>query len=78
MEIRLKKDRIRITNIDIKDYTSKHTPTEESCGGWLLYVKDPLKYIFKKKLQIYKAAELDSTFIELLSSYGKNVLVGCI
>ena len=73
----LEKD-TRTTNIDIKGYTFEHTPTETSCGGSLLYIKDTLKYICRKDLQIYKAAELESTFIELLSSSGKNTIVGCI
>ena len=44
-ERRLKKDRTRTTNIDINGYTFEHTPTEASCGGSLLYMKDNLKYI---------------------------------
>ena len=74
----LEKDTTRTTNIDIKGYTFEHTPTETSCGGSLLYKKDTLKYICRKDLQIYKAAELESTFIELLSSSKKNTIVGCI
>ena len=73
---RLKKDTTRTTNIDIKGYTFEHTPTETSCGGSLLYIKDTLKYICRKDLQIYKAAELESTFIELLSSSGKKYNCG--
>ena len=64
---RLKKGRTRTTNIDIKGYTFEHTPTEASCGWPLLYIKDTLKYICRKDLQVYKPAELESTFIELLS-----------
>ena len=50
--------------------------TEASCGGSLLYIKDTLKYICRKNLQIYKVAEPESTFIKLLSSFGKNTIVG--
>ena len=74
-ESRLKKGRTRTINIDIKGYTFEHTPTEASCGGSLLYIKDTLKYICRKDLQIYKQAELESTFIELLSSSGKKIIV---
>ena len=77
-ENRLKKDTTRTSNIDIKGYTFEHTPTETSSSGSLLYIKDTLKHICRKDLQIYKAAELESTFIELLSSSGKNTIVGCI
>ena len=69
-ESRLKKGGTRPTNIDIKGYTFEHTPTEASCGGSLLYIKNTLKYICRKGLQICKPAELESTFIELLSSSG--------
>ena len=65
------KGRTRTTNIDIKGYTFEHTPTEASCAGSLPYIKDTLKHICRKDLQIYKSAELESTFIELLSSSGK-------
>ena len=74
----LKKGRAKTTNIDIKGYTFEHTPTEASCGQSPLYIKDTLKYICRKDLQIYKPAELESTFIELLSSSGKTITVGCI
>ena len=74
----MKKGRTRTTNIDIKGYTFEYKPTEASCGGSLLYIKDTLKYICRKDLQIYKPAELESTLIELLSSSGKYIIVGCI
>ena len=74
----LKKYTTRTNNIDINSYTFEHTPTEASCGEPLLYIKDTLKYKCRKNLQIYKAAGLESTFIELLSSSGKNTIVGCI
>ena len=77
-ESRLKKDATRTTNIDIKGYTFEHTPNETPCGGPLLYIKKTLKYICRKDLQIYKATELESAFIELLSSSRKNTIVGCI
>ena len=77
-ESQLKKGRTRTTNIDIKGYTFEHTLTDVSCGGSLLYIKDTLKYICRKGLQIYKPAELESNFIELLSSSGENIIVGCI
>ena len=51
---------------------------QASCGRTLLYIKDTLKYICRNDLQIHKAGELESTFIELLSSSGKNIIVGCI
>ena len=68
---------IRI-DIDINGYNLEHTPTEASCGGSLLYIKNKLNYISQKDLNIYKKSELESTFIEILTSSGKNIIVGCI
>ena len=34
--------------------------------------------MFRKALQIYKTAELESTFTKLLTFSGKNIIVGCI
>ena len=69
---------LRTTNIDINGNNLEHTPTEASCGGSLLYIKNQLHYISRKDLNIYKKSELESTFIEILTSSGKNVIVGCI
>lgn len=35
---------IRKSNINIKDYTSEHTPNESTCGGVLPYINNYLKY----------------------------------
>ena len=40
--------------------------------------KGKLKYTCRKYLQIYKAVKIESTFIELLSSSGKNLIGSCI
>ena len=77
-ETRLKKQTLRTTNIDINGYNLEHTPTEASCGGSLLYVKNKLNYISRKDLNIYKKNELESTFIEIITSSGKSIIVGCI
>ena len=45
-ENRLKKDRTRTTNIDMKGFTSKHAPTEESCCGVTSLHKGPIKVYF--------------------------------
>ena len=74
----LKKDRTRTANIEIPGYTIEHTSTEAYCGGTLLYIKDSLKYVCRNNLEIYKAGELESTFVELFSSSGKHIIIGCI
>ena len=43
----------------------------------VIYVKNKLNYISRKDLNIYKKNELGSTFIEIITSSGKNI-VGCI
>ena len=77
-ETQLKKQKLRTTNIDINEYNLEHTLREASCGGTLLYVKSELNYISRKDLNIYKKNELESTFIEILASSGKNIIVECI
>ena len=54
------------------------TPAEASKGGALLYISEELNYKSRKDLQIYKAKELKSTFIEITSKKRKNFVVGCI
>ena len=44
-ETRPEKQTLRTTNIDINGYNLTHTPTEASCGGTLLYVKNKLNYL---------------------------------
>ena len=77
-EIRLKKQILRTTNIDSNGYNLEHTPAETSCGDSLLYVKNKQNYISRKDLNIYKKNELESAFIEILTSSGKNIIAGCI
>ena len=73
---RLKNQTLRTTNIN--GYNLERTPTEASCGGTLLYLKNKLNYISRKVFKIYKKNELESTFIEILTSSDNNIIVGCI
>ena len=61
-------------------YNIKHTPTESSNGGTLLYIKQGINYKLRKDLQIYKSKELESTFIEVLEPGmpRNNMIIGCI
>ena len=77
-ETRFKKKTLKTTNIDINGYNLEHTPTETFCGGTLLYVKIKPNYISRKDLKTYKKNELMSTFIEILTSSGKSIIVKCI
>ena len=42
------------------------TPTEASKGGTLLYISDKLDYKPRKDLELYKAKQIESTFVEIL------------
>ena len=70
----LKKQTLTTTNIDINGYNLEHTPTETSCGGSLLYVKNKLSYISQKDVNVYKKNGIESTFIEILTFSGKNII----
>ena len=77
-ETRLKKNSIRNINIDLKEYTIEHTPTEANCGGTLLYINNTFNYAVRNDLRIYQKKEIESIFIEIINPKGKNVIVGCI
>ena len=77
-ETKLKRDILRTTNIDLKGYSFEHTPTEASCGGTLLYLKNNKNYTLRDDLKIYKSKELETTFIEIINPKEKNIIVGCI
>ena len=74
-KINISFDVIRVAEIR---FNLEHTPTEASCGGSLLYVKNKLNYFSRKDLNIYKKNELESTFIEILTSSGKIIIAGYI
>ena len=61
-ECRIKK-KTPLSNFDLTNYVHEQTPTEASKGGTLLYISEELNYKTCKDLQIYKAKELESTFI---------------
>ena len=77
-ETGLNKSSIRNTNIDLSGYSFEHTPTEANCGGALLYIDNNINYIVRDDLCIYRSKELESVFIEIINSKGKNTIVGCV
>ena len=77
-ESRIKKDKQSITDITLDNYLIEHTPTEASNGGTLLYINSKCSYKTRHDLEIYKPKELESTFIELIYPFEKNIIVGCI
>ena len=73
-----KRNKPPLSNIDLTNYIHEQTPTEASKGGTLLYISEELNYKTCKDLQMYKAKELESTFIEIINKKRKNLIVGCI
>ena len=77
-ETRFKKSSIRNTNIDLNGYSFEHTPTEANYWGALFYVDNSLNHIVRNDLCIYRSKELESVFIEIIISKGKNTIVGYV
>ena len=65
-------------NINLPNYTHVQCETESNKGGTLMYISNRLNFEHRLDLQIYKAKELESNFIEVNNPKGKNYLVGCI
>ena len=78
-ETKLRKGVEPSKHIDIPSYEYIHTPTEASKGGTLIYISNRIEnYKPRKDLEIYIPRKLESTFIEIISSKGKNTIIGCI
>ena len=77
-ETRITKNKAQINHIDLTNYSYEHCPTESSAGGTLLYIRNHLSYKTRNDLNIYKSAELESTFLEIINHKKLNILVGCI
>ena len=54
------------------------TPTEGEKGGVLIYARNGINYIPRNDLNIYSSKELESQFIEVVESGGKNNIIGVI
>ena len=65
-ETRITKQTSRTTNINLRDYAIEFTPTESSAGATLLYIASHLSYKPRPDLNIYKANQLESTFVEVI------------
>ena len=77
-ESRIKKDSSSPINFQLSNYSFKHTQTESSAGGILLYINRRLSYQLRDDLRIYDPGKIESTFIEIICSKSTNVIVGCI
>ena len=77
-ETKLLKDVAPVQDIDLPNYEKEYTPTEASKGGTLLYISNKLNYKPRKDLEVYEPKKLESTFVEIINTTGKNFIVGCI
>ena len=66
------------SNINLNNYSFEFTPTESTAGGTLLYIANHLSYKSRNDLNLYKANQLESTFIEIINSKKSNIIVGCL
>ena len=63
-ETRITKNKAQINHIALTNYSCEHCPTESSAGGTLLYIRNHLSYKTRNDLNIYKSADLESTFLQ--------------
>ena len=66
-ETRITKNKSPINNIYLTNYSYKHCPTKCWAGGTPLQFKNHLSYKNRDDLNVYKSAELDSTFIKTIN-----------
>ena len=77
-ETRIMKKTSLTSNISLNNYSFEFTPTESTAGGTLLYIANHLSYKSRNDLNLYKANQLESTFIEIINSTKSNIIVGCL
>ena len=77
-ESRLTTKRDPMNHINIPGYSIEHMPTKPNKGGALLYISKDLNYKRRNNLKLYKDKNLESVFIEVLSKFDKNTIIGCI
>ena len=77
-ETRITKQTSLTTNINLRHYDIEFTPTESSAGGTLLYIASHLSYKLRPDLNIYKANQLESTFVEIIDPKKSNIVIGCL
>ena len=67
-----------MTNINLKNCAIEFTPTESSAGGMLVYIASHLSYKPRPHLNIYKANQLESTFVETINPQKSIIVIGCV
>ena len=77
-ECRIGTGRLSISKINIDNYPYEYSPTKSSKGGTLLHIDKSVKYKSRKDLHLNKPKETESTFIEVIETKKRNVVIGCI
>ena len=77
-ETRITKQTSLTSNINLKNYAIEFTPTGSSAGGTLLYIASHLSYKPRPDRNIYKANQLESTFVEIINPQKSNIVIGCL
>ena len=76
-ETRITKQTSLTTNINAQNHGIEFTPPESSAGGTLLDIASHLSYKLRPDINIYKANQLDSTFVEI-NPQKSNIVIGCL
>ena len=67
-----------LSNINLQNYKTEHTPKESEKGGSLQYISSDLNYKVPNDLKMCKSQELVSFFIEIMSKGKEKNTIGCI
>ena len=64
------------TNTNLRNYATEFIPTESTAGGTLLYIASHLSYKPRPDLNVCKASQLESTFVEIINP--KKVILSLV
>ena len=76
-ETRIMRKTSLTSNINLNNFSFEFTPSESTAGGTLLYIANHFTYKSRSDLNLYKANQLESTFIEIINAKKSNIIVGC-
>ena len=77
-ETRITKETSLTININLKNYSIEFTPTDSSAGDMLLYIVSHMFYKSRPDFNIYKANQLESSFVEIINLNKSNIVIGCL
>ena len=79
-ETKLKQNIPPTIDINIPNYQFEHTPSNANKGGTLIYTSNKHNYKPRMDLksQLFESKKVESTFIEIINSKGKNTIIGSI